>query len=90
MSKNKTATEVRSEHGYWLYVNGHSHWGINLYKLINGEYEKGIEITKEMHDNKTEAKLEHYKKVMAEVEAKNKEKEAKEAKMAKEARGVKK
>lgn len=55
--------EVKGQHGYWLYKNGYSHWGINLYKYFNDKWNIGIEIPKEVYELPLEERIKHYMEI---------------------------
>jgi hypothetical protein len=79
MAKKGTAEQTKKtidDHGFFLYEDGLSFWGLNLYR--NGNI--GINITEEIHKSPIDKKLEHYKDVLvkkAEQEREAMEKEAK-------------
>ena len=57
--KKGITVEPDSPHGYWMYSDGSSYWGISLYRRAE---ELPIETNKEMHSNENLAeKLEWYK-----------------------------
>jgi len=78
MKEGVRETQKKSPHGYWLYKNGNSHWGINLYKVIDKEWETGISITQEQHNMTVENKIQLYQDTMDKINKEKAEKEAKE------------
>jgi hypothetical protein len=56
VKKIKQQDKVEAKCGYFLYENGVSRWGINLYR--NGKV--GVEITKEQHRLSQDEKVKLY------------------------------
>lgn len=57
MAKGSTQKAAQgSGHGYWLYDDGYSYWGINIIRF--GQV--GVQISEELHKKPVEEKLKWY------------------------------
>jgi len=78
MAKKGTAEQTKqniNEHGFWIYEDGVSYWGINIYR--NGMV--GFETTEEIHKSPLDKKIEWYQATLAQKIAKEAEEDKKAA-----------
>lgn len=75
MAKGDTTTVGKDAgHGYWMYKDGYSYWGIGLYR----NFERPLKTTEELHRGEIEAKVKWHNETSKQIEADAKAKAEKE------------